>query len=316
MVCSFSGLALRALVSSLASPDLLSRAIGVAQSLAAFSSPTCFFCPSGVMPVGLVPGGLTRPPFGTLGVGHIRLATVRGIPARLVFWRSMNVSGVSRSLAIEATGVGQSVTASCRSGPPAPRCARLLLAPPVAVFGVGHFSGEHKNSFAFVAGADFRRAEYSAFNLVIQSAKVSPYVIEAEVDEIADVFDEHPFGLNFGDDAGDIVPEPSRVFLGELLAGNTDGLTGEAGSDEMNAATPWVAVECGNVIPDRRWIQRRVFHPRHESCRSVGFALDVTNTAGGWLGDFDPEVETSSPGCKAEDVEGPWVGAGRYCGGM
>jgi len=78
-----------------------------------------------------------------------------------------------------------------------------------------------------------------------------------------------------------------------LLSGGGDVLAGEAASDAIHDSTPRAAVEGGNVIPDRSLIQDRIFHPRHEIGRCIGFPLNVSHNAGTWEGDFDPEVESA-----------------------
>ena len=64
----------------------------------------------------------------------------------------------------------------------------------------------------------------------------------------------------------------------------------------MNEATPWAAIKGGNVVPDRSRIQGRIFHPCHESSRSVGFPLDVTNSAVSGIGDVQSELKSAPPG--------------------
>lgn len=66
----------------------------------------------------------------------------------------------------------------------------------------------------------------------------------------------------------------------------------------MNAATPWPAIEGFEVVPDRCRLQGLVFHPGHESGRSMGFPLDVTYSAISGLGEANPEVETAITGAE------------------
>jgi len=47
---------------------------GVPHILDWFSSPTVTLRPSGVIPVGVVPSGIARPPLGVSGVAHMRSA--------------------------------------------------------------------------------------------------------------------------------------------------------------------------------------------------------------------------------------------------
>ena len=59
-------------------------------------------------------------------------------------------------------------------------------------------------------------------------------------------------------------------------------------------------VECSKVGPDRRVIQGRVFHPRHETGRGVGFPLDVTDSASAGLCDSHAKIQASGAGAQAE----------------
>jgi hypothetical protein len=93
------------------------------------------------------------------------------------------------------------------------------------------------------------------------------------------VLQEHKAWSYFANDSRDIWPYPSVVSLSESLARNTERLAWETGSDDIHASTPRVAVETGNVIPDRRRIDRRIFHAR---CKDFGLhdiPLSVTDGA-------------------------------------
>lgn len=68
--------------------------------------------------------------------------------------------------------------------------------------------------------------------------------------------------------------------------------------EDIHEAAPWSAAEGGNVVPDRRAIQGRVFHPRHERGCRIGFPLDVTHSSVFWDGDMESEVKTSGSGAE------------------
>lgn len=62
----------------------------------------------------------------------------------------------------------------------------------------------------------------------------------------------------------------------------------------MNDSTPRLAVEGGNVVPDRSRLQGLVLHPRHEEGRCEGFPLNMTNNAEGVSeGEGEPDFEPS-----------------------
>jgi hypothetical protein len=116
----------------------------------------------------------------------------------------------------------------------------------------------------------------------------------------ADVLEETKAGLDFPDDAGDVWPEVAGVFVAELSSGNGKRLAGIPAMEDIHQAAPRSAVEGGNVVPDRRLIQPRVFHPRHERGRSVGFPLDVTHSSISGDGEMEAEVETSGSGAEGK----------------
>jgi hypothetical protein len=101
----------------------------------------------------------------------------------------------------------------------------------------------------------------------------------------ANVLEEAPLGAGLDEDAAEVRPQPSRVLDPEAPAGVALALTRVAARDDIHDATPRAAVEGGNIVPDRRAIQGRAFHPCHESGRRVGFPLDVTHSSMAGLGD-------------------------------
>jgi len=126
----------------------------------------------------------------------------------------------------------------------------------------------------------------------------------------ADVFEEDPLGPALDDDTPDVRPEVARVTIAEAFAGSRERLTRISRSDDVHAATPASAAEGCKVVPDRSRSQGLIFHPGHESGRSEGFPLDVTDSLISGLGDVHPEVEASDSGAerKPEHGLGPLVG--------
>jgi hypothetical protein len=112
-------------------------------------------------------------------------------------------------------------------------------------------------------------------------------------------------GSHFIKDAGDVVPEPSLVFDAFALAGDAEGLAWKTGSDERYSSSPRSAVEGDKVVPDRCRSQGRLFHPRHESGRCVGFPLNETHSSGSGTGEVDSELKSSDAGAEGEDGEVP-----------
>lgn len=116
----------------------------------------------------------------------------------------------------------------------------------------------------------------------------------------ADVLEEAQARFDLAHDAGDVRPQMARVFIAELASGDGKRLARIAAMDDIHEAAPRFAVEGGNVVPDRRAIQGRVFHPCHERGRRVGFPLDVTHSSISWGGDMESEVKTSGSGAEGQ----------------
>lgn len=144
-----------------------------------------------------------------------------------------------------------------------------------------------------MARACFSRREQARFWAVAQLAKVSRDVGKSQVDMAFDIFEEGPFRSHLVDNAGDVGPEVSGIVCAAALAGAAEGLAGIAGSDDMNAAAPRAAVKGFEIVPNKRLAQGLVFHPGHESGRSMGFPLDVAHSPISALGDMEAEVEAS-----------------------
>lgn len=113
---------------------------------------------------------------------------------------------------------------------------------------------------------------------------------------------EHVFeeGLDFPEYARDRRPEMTGVRRATPAARRREGLAGIAGRDEMNPATPRAAVEGAQIVPDRRVIHGRVFHPGHEGGRGEGLPLDETNSAIPGFSDMEAKLQASHPGAERE----------------
>jgi hypothetical protein len=148
------------------------------------------------------------------------------------------------------------------------------------------------------------RAEYSAFNAVAHflqwsdeggklAGGVPRHVLTEET--------ERPCAV---DDAQHLVDEKALVVGAEPFPGDAVGLAGIAGSDAMNASTPWFRVEGGKVRPDRRGSQVTRFHARDQSCGGSGFPLHVSDATRSWHGELDTEAEPSCACAQLDDVPG------------
>jgi hypothetical protein len=210
-----------------------------------------------------------------------------------------------------ASGVGQSRINSVRF-PPLDRV-------PEQARGVGHVvplaDGEDEQPLALVGRADFRRREEACRKAVAHADQSSGDFGEAEAEMMGDVLEEHEGRLDLADDPRNVRPEVARIVRAPALARDGERLTRVARSDDVHRAAPRAAVEGGNVVPDRRRIQGRVFHPRHEDGRGVGVPLDMTHSAISGACKVQPEVESAGAGAEREAEQARVAGSGRQAGG-
>ena len=205
------------------------------------------------------------------------------------------------SLAL-ARGVGQSRSISVRF-PPLDRV-------PEQARGVGHVvplaDGEDEEPLALVGRTDFRRREEACRKAVAHVDQSFGDFGKAEAEMMGDVLEEHEGRLDLVDDPRDMRPEVARIVRPSALTRDGERLARIARSDDVHRAAPWAAVEAGNVVPDRRAIQGRLFHPCHENGRGVGFPFDMAHSSISGHGDGEPEVEPACAGAEreAEQVSG------------
>ena len=209
-----------------------------------------------------------------------------------------------------ARGVGQSRSSSVRF-PPLDRV-------PEQARGVGQFAvrsvREDEEPLALVGRTDFRRREEARRKAVAHADQSSGDFGEAEAEMMGDIFEEDEGRLDLANDARDMWPEVARVVRAPALARDGERLARIARSDDVHRAAPRAAFEGGNVVPDRRWIQGRLFHPCHEDGRGVGFPFDMAHSSISGHGDGEPEVE---PACAGTEREAEQVsGSGGEAGGM
>ena len=214
------------------------------------------------------------------------------------------------SLAL-ALGVGQSRSSSVRL-PPLDRV-------PEQARGVGQFvplaDGEDEQPLALVGRTDFRRSKEACRKAVAHTDQSAGDFGEAEAEMMGDTLEEHERRLNLADDAGDMGPEVARVIRAPAFARDGERLARIARSDDVHRAAPRAAVEGSNVVPDRRAIQGRVFHPRHESGCGEGFPFDMAHSTISGDGDGKPEVESASARAQREAEQARVSGSGSISGG-
>ena len=164
--------------------------------------------------------------------------------------------------------------------------------------------------------ADFRRREEARRNSVAQADQISGDLGKSEAQMMGDVLEEDEGRRDLADDARDMRPEVARVRSAEPPPCDRKWLARIARAEDVHRAAPRAAVEGSNVIPDRRRVQGRVFHPRHEHGRGVGFPLDVTHSAISGTGEDKPKVESADAGAGGEPEQAVSPANRSVSGGM
>jgi hypothetical protein len=226
-----------------------------------------------------------RRPSCAFGVAHTFAAIASGIPAPLPLIpfaltssaRASHVVGSSRSFGIDELGVGHSRAASVSVVPECRPLSVEYAAAPELFASVLVAVGQDEQSLASVRRSDIGRAEHTPFRIEPERGKVGKNVGEPKRNVACDVLEEPERGTGLVEDSCDVRPEVALVGVAEPSACDAERLARVAACDEIHRATPRAAIEGCEIVPDRRAIQRRVFHPGHEDGRGEGFPLDVAN---------------------------------------
>ncbi len=211
-----------------------------------------------------------------------------------------------------ALGVGQSRSSSVRL-PPLDRV-------PEQARGVGQFvsfaDGEDEEPLAPVGRADFRRREEACRKAVAHADQSCGDFGEAEAEMMGDILKKDEGRLDFADDAGDMRPEVARIVRAPALARDRERLARIARSDDVHRAAPRFAVEAGNIVPDRRAIQGRIFHPRHDNGCGEGFPFDIAHSTISGQCDGEPKVDATCTGAEGQAKKARVSSSGSISRGM
>jgi hypothetical protein len=118
------------------------------------------------------------------------------------------------------------------------------------------------------------------FRIEPELGKITEDKRQTSPNKLGDVFQEHKSRSHCTNDSFDGRPEPALVINAFLGTSETEGLTGETGSDAIHSATPRLAIEGREIVPDRCLIQVLLCHPRHKSGRRETVPLNVTYGSG------------------------------------
>ena len=144
---------------------------------------------------------------------------------------------------------------------------------------------------------DIVRSEHTPLRIEPERGKVPEHGVKSQGKVAWDVLEEDQRRGDLVDDPSDVRPEVARVGFSGAVAGDGERLARVARRDEIHDSAPRAAVEGREIVPDRRAIQGRVFHPGHEDGRGEGFPLDVAHTAVAVSeSELEPELESADSG--------------------
>ena len=110
--------------------------------------------------------------------------------------------------------------------------------------------GQDEDPQPLVRRANFSRREQARRRRVAHAPKLSQDGFKAKCDVTGDVFEEHPAGATFTDDAGDFWPKVARVVGPTALSGRAEGLAGISGEDDVEGTAEDPSIEAAEIIPD------------------------------------------------------------------
>jgi len=131
---------------------------------------------------------------------------------------------------------------------------------PSATGAIHSSAGHDEQSLAPHGVAGFGRAEYSCRNAVAQSLQWRDKGRKLSAGVPRDVLSEDKIRPALGGNAADFGGEEAFAIGPGALTGNRVVLAGIARSEDMNEATPRLAIEGSHVRPDRRRMKPPRFH--------------------------------------------------------
>ena len=164
--------------------------------------------------------------------------------------------------------------------------------------------GQDEDALPLVRRADFCRAEQTRRRRVAHAPKLSEHGFKAEGDVTGDVFEEHPLGAAFGDDAGNVGPKVAGIVGTAAFASGAERLAGISRKDEVEGAAEDSGIETAKVIPDRR---------RGEISRALGsdedgagpvLPLDECAGVETGFGEHDAQIKASAACAEGQSMPG------------
>jgi hypothetical protein len=164
--------------------------------------------------------------------------------------------------------------------------------------------GQDEDPKPLVRRANFCRAEQTRRRRVAQSPKLSQDCFQAEADVARNVFEEHPRGAAFADDAGDVGPEVTGIVGTLAFASGTERLAGISGEDDVESAAEWPGIEAAQIVPDWRGgeVSCALGGDEHSSGPILPFDKGTGVIAG--LGEHEAQIKASAACAEGQSMPG------------
>lgn len=158
---------------------------------------------------------------------------------------------------------------------------------------------KEEQSLASMRPPPFFSRERACRNDETCAFQVSDDSVEPSGPVARNVLAEQERCLAFLHNTQDVRPQVARIALRKTSAGERERLARVSRSDEIHCSAKASASEGREIVPDRRRIQGRVLHPRHEDGRSEGVPFDVANSSHS-TAEREPNTEVQSTDARAE----------------
>jgi len=156
--------------------------------------------------------------------------------------------------------------------------------------------GNNPDAVASVRGVDVASSQYSPLSIIPHGGKVADDDPKASGGKARGVLDNDSRRPNFANDSRHLRPQArARAMDSNSLSCAADVLAGETPGDDIDASSPWVAVEGPNIIPDGKAREAPVSLPGEENPSRVGIKL---NSADGAPSKQHPSQDATSCSCK------------------
>jgi hypothetical protein len=164
--------------------------------------------------------------------------------------------------------------------------------------------GQDEDAEPLVRRTDFCRREQARRRRIAHVPKLSQDGLEAEGDVTGDIFEEHPCGSAFADNAGNLGPEVAGVVGTAAFSGRAERLAGISGKDGIEGTVEGTAVEAAQIIPDSGLgeIPCALGGAEHSSGPLLPFDKGAGMEAG--LGQHEAQIQASAACAEGQSVPG------------